>query len=72
MALKPGDRGNAVKAVQRALNKWQPNLGVLEDGIYGPGLTAAVKAYQESANLPQSGDVDGVTAALLLTVPVRV
>lgn len=72
MALKPGDRGNAVKAVQRALNKWQPTLGVLDDGIYGPGLTAAVKLYQESANLPQTGDVDGVTAALLLTVPVRV
>lgn len=72
MALKPGDRGNAVKAVQRALNKWQPALGVLDDGIYGPGLTAAVKLYQESADLPPTGDVDGITAALLLTVPLRV
>lgn len=71
VTLKPGDRGNAVKAVQRALNLWQPALDVLDDGIYGPGLTAAVKAYQTSANLPATGDVDGVTAALLLTVPVR-
>lgn len=72
VTLKAGDRGNAVKAVQRALNKWQPTLDVLDDGIYGPGLTAAVKKYQTSANLPATGDVDGVTAALLLTVPVRV
>lgn len=69
MILKPGDRGNAVKAIQQALNKWQPALDVLDDGIYGPGLTAAVKTYQTSADLPATGEVDGLTAALLLTGP---
>lgn len=72
VTLKAPARGNAVKAIQKALNKFQPTLAVAEDGIYGPGLTAAVKAYQASANLPETGEVDGVTAALLLTVPVRV
>lgn len=72
MALKPGDRGNAVKAIQQALNKWKPALDVLDDGIYGPGLTAAVKTYQQAANLPVTGAVDGVTAALLLTGPEQV
>lgn len=66
MILKPGDRGNVVRAIQKALNRFQPALLVAEDGIYGPGLTAAVKAYQTSANLPVTGDVDGVTAAFLL------
>jgi hypothetical protein len=72
MTLKVPDRGNAVRAIQQALNKWQPALNVVEDGIYGPGLTAAVKTYQQSADLPVTGEVDGVTAALLLTGPDQV
>lgn len=66
VTLKPPARGNAVRAIQKALNIFQPTLAVAEDGIYGPGLTAAVKAYQTSADLPITGEVDGVTAALLM------
>lgn len=77
VTLKQGARGNAVRAIQKALNVWAIKQAVVnwtvtaEDAIYGPGLAAAVRRYQAAANLPESGEVDGVTAALLLTAPVR-
>lgn len=69
--LKVGDRGNAVKVVQRNLNLWQPALSLLDDGIYGDNTGAAVRIYQEAANLPQTSQVDGTTAAFITTIPIR-
>lgn len=69
--LKVGDRGNAVKVIQRNLNLWQPALSLLDDGIYGDNTGAAVRIYQESANLPQTSQVDGITAAFITTIPLR-
>lgn len=66
MTLKRGDRGNAVRKFQQALLAWNP--GVLAsgaDGIYGEQTFQAVARYQRAAELPPSGNIDGVTAALL-------
>jgi N-acetyl-anhydromuramyl-L-alanine amidase AmpD len=71
MALRKGDTGNAVAALQKALNGWQPTLGLVVDKIFGDATVAAVKTYQEAANLPVNGTADGVTLALLLTTSLR-
>lgn len=64
MVLKRGDRGNAVSRYQQGL----VNQGhkIAADGIYGPATEAAVKEYQKNADLPQTGQIDGITGALLL------
>ena len=69
--LKEGDTGFAVAKVQKALNgyaaMWVPTLEPLEtDGIYGPATAAVVKTYQAGDGLPATGNVDGVTMALLM------
>ncbi|MGN0065554.1 MAG: peptidoglycan-binding protein [Nocardioides sp.] len=46
---------NAVKAAQTQLNKYGANLVV--DGQFGPGTTAAVKAFQRSRGLVEDGSV---------------
>ena len=66
MTLKRGDRGNAVRKFQQALVAWNPNvLASGADGIYGEETFQAVARYQRAAELPPSGNIDGVTAALL-------
>ncbi len=69
--LKQGDHGWAVKRVQEGLNgfisKFAPQLEPLvEDKSYGAKTTAAVKVYQKGDGLPETGNVDGVTMALLM------
>lgn len=71
MALRKGDSGNAVAALQKALNAWSPALGLTVDKIYGDATVKAVVVYQEAANLPPTGTADGVTLALLLTTSLR-
>jgi peptidoglycan hydrolase-like protein with peptidoglycan-binding domain len=51
--LKAGSQGAAVKTLQRALG------GVAVDGAFGARTTAAVKAFQKSHHLGQTGVVDG-------------
>lgn len=68
--LKQGDKGNAVTWFQLALNGYQDTYGdaankIAVDGVYGSATTGAVKAYQRSAGLPQTGTIDGVTSVLL-------
>lgn len=48
--LRNGDRGDAVKIVQRA-------VGVHDDGIFGPGTEAAVRAFQRGRGLNPDGIV---------------
>ncbi len=75
MSLQSGDRGNAVKKLQRALNefirlyrKGEETLTV--DGAYGPVTEDAVADYQKAADLPQTGITDGITMALLMEYQV--
>ena len=54
ITLREGDKSDAVEKLQRKLK----NLGYYDgyvDGTYGPGTTAAVKAYQQDHNLKADG-----------------
>lgn len=72
MSLVKGDRGNAVRVFQQALQTWakgakQPNplpkAGA--DGDFGTETETGVRAYQTAAQVPVTGVIDGLTAALL-------
>lgn len=80
MALKRGDKGNAVGVFQKAILKWAGSRdGTLPgttttwdkareygaDEDFGPTTEGMVKAYQSAADLPMTGVIDGVTSALL-------
>jgi peptidoglycan hydrolase-like protein with peptidoglycan-binding domain len=68
MSLKRGDKGNAVRKFQEALMNERPGslpkFGA--DGDFGAETETAVKDYQRRADLPQSGQIDGITGGLLL------
>ncbi|MBQ7109254.1 MAG: peptidoglycan-binding protein [Clostridia bacterium] len=63
--LSEGDRGIGVETLQYFLNfiaefnNFIPSVQM--DGIFGPSTAAAVRAFQQSAGLPQTGVVDEVT-----------
>lgn len=68
--LQQGSRGEAVKALQHKLN--QLGKGLVVDGIFGPGTTAAVKAFQMGAGLTADGIVGPRTdAAIQAAVDAR-
>jgi peptidoglycan hydrolase-like protein with peptidoglycan-binding domain len=50
--LRPGSRGEAVRALQRALG------GLAVDGAYGARTAAAVKAFQKAHRLAATGVTD--------------
>ena len=54
--LRPGDRGDDVKALQTRLNIHGATPALTVDGSYGPATTAAVEAFQTANGL----DVDGI------------
>ena len=56
--IDKGDRGKAVKRLQRA-------LGVTADGIFGPGTKKAVKRFQRRHGLAADGIVGPATAKAL-------
>ncbi len=63
-ALKPGDRGDAVRAVQERLAL----LGVMTvpvDGEFGPATHAGVITIQRQLGLPPTGEVDRQTAGAI-------
>lgn len=71
--LKVGDKGPAVRLIQRCLireaevaqrPKPLPKYG--PDGDYGKETESAVAVYQGAAKVPITGQVDGLTAAFLL------
>lgn len=68
MTLKRGDKGNAVRKFQEGLLNERPGslpqFGA--DGDFGAETEAAVKDYQRRADLPQTGQIDGITGGLLL------
>lgn len=61
--IKQGAKGNAVKAIQYALNKLgYGNSGTSSvDGIFGPKTTEAVKAFQKAMDIKQDGIVGNRT-----------
>lgn len=56
--LRPGDRGDAVKAVQA-------KLGVEADGIFGPATEAALRKFQSAHHLDPDGIVGPRTWAAI-------
>lgn len=66
--LRPGDRGDDVKALQLLLIK--AGAAIEADGSYGPATEAAVKAYQTAKGLEVDGIAGPAThAALKATAP---
>lgn len=61
--IKQGAKGNAVKAIQYALNKLgYGNSGTASvDGIFGSKTTEAVKAFQKAMDIKQDGIVGNRT-----------
>jgi peptidoglycan hydrolase-like protein with peptidoglycan-binding domain len=70
--LQRGVKGSAVERFQQYLLVWNPEAlpehGA--DGGYGSETVEWVKKYQEAMGLPVTGNIDGVTAALLVTEKV--
>lgn len=74
---KQGSRGAVVKQIQRALR--QAGFGVIDDGIWGPLTTEAVKAFQRAKGLKADGLAGpatlakmGISAAVQAVTPQKV
>ncbi|MBQ3478064.1 MAG: peptidoglycan-binding protein, partial [Clostridia bacterium] len=65
--LKRGDSGPEVKAMQQRLLKWKPDClpEYGADGDFGKETEDAVKAFQQSAKLKETGFYDQATEAAL-------
>ena len=65
--LKRGDSGEAVKALQQLLLNWNPDClpAYGADGDFGRETEDAVKAFQKSAKLKETGIYDAATEAAL-------
>jgi len=55
--LQRGDRGNDVRTLQRLLNA-RGGAKLTVDGVFGASTQSAVKKYQKSKKLSQTGIVD--------------
>jgi D-alanyl-D-alanine carboxypeptidase/Putative peptidoglycan binding domain len=69
MSLSKGDKGNAVGKHQEGLIAWNPDalpkFGADKD--FGGETETWVKNYQKAADLDQTGVIDGVTSALIIS-----
>ena len=63
-ALRQGDRGEEVTALQKKLRQWGYYDGTV-DGIFGSGTLEAVKKFQRKNGLDADGIVGEKTAAAL-------
>lgn len=64
--LERGDKGDAVRTLQRVLNRWYPNdVRLTEDGDFGPATEAAVKYAQGRFRVTQDGVAGPVTLGKL-------
>lgn len=74
LSLKNGDKGNAVGKHQEGLIAWNPDaLPVWKaDKDFGDETEEWVKNYQRAADLPQTGIIDGVTSALIISYTIDV
>lgn len=62
-----GDTGDTVSTLQERLNEWGAKLSV--DGVFGPAVEAAVRAFQAAHKLAVDGDVGPATWAVLKANP---
>ena len=73
MSLSKGDQGNAVTKHQQGLIAWNPDAlpesGA--DGDFGNETVEWVKNYQRAADLDQTGIIDGVTSALIVSYTIK-
>jgi D-alanyl-D-alanine carboxypeptidase/Putative peptidoglycan binding domain len=73
MSLSKGDKGNAVGKHQEGLIVWNPaalpKFGADKD--FGGETEEWVKNYQKAADLDQTGVIDGVTSALIISYTVE-
>lgn len=67
--MKPGDKGENVRQLQRLLKEIGKYSGDT-DGSYGPKTTEAVKAFQRSVGLNPNGEADHKTLDALRTYKV--
>lgn len=65
LGLSPGALGTAVKQLQQRLMDLGVTVRGGADGIFGPATANAVKAFQASQGLPQTGTVDDATVKAL-------
>lgn len=63
MNIKKGDKGQAVRDMQVALNRM--GYGLSTDGIFGAKSEAALMSYQKSKGLVSTGELDSITAQSL-------
>ena len=74
--LRRGDMGDDVRAMQRALLLWNPEClpKYGADGDFGGETEDALKAFQRSADLPETGVYDAATKKALTAIgaPKRV
>lgn len=63
---KSGDVSNAVKSIQEILNVFDANLSQVK-GSFDAETVTAVKAFQASRKLEQTGQVDAKTSTALIT-----
>jgi hypothetical protein len=63
-ALKPGDKGSAVRLLQRALVQLGYSPGTI-DGAYGPSTESAVKQFQQAHGLVADGIAGTKTLAAM-------
>lgn len=73
MSLKRGDKGHAVTKHQNGLMAWNPDalpkFGA--DSDFGGETETWVKNYQKAADLDQTGVIDGVTSALIISYTIE-
>ncbi|HLO01909.1 MAG TPA: peptidoglycan-binding protein, partial [Symbiobacteriaceae bacterium] len=60
VTVQQGSSGQAVKALQRELNR-KHHYGLTEDGIFGAGTGSAVKSFQSAHGLSADGIVGPAT-----------
>lgn len=73
MSLKKGDKGNAVQKHQEGLIAWNDDAlpEFKDDADFGQETEDWVKLYQKAADLDQTGVIDGVTSALIVSYTVE-
>ena len=73
MSLKRGDKGNAVGKHQEGLIAWNPDAlpKFKADKDFGGETETWVKNYQKAADLDQTGIIDGVTSALIISYTIE-